>query len=135
MKGKILIFSLLAFVMFACGNHKEQAAKELNAAHKALYESDTAAARLHYREALRFDPSNPEAFLGLARLKLNQLDYSRAMELVDKALKFSPEYGEAYRTKAQIYFMKGDKKRSCENFKLAKKYGVKNLDNQLRYCR
>jgi len=132
---RISIFLLFIFIITtSCTDKKEASRAEINAGLKEMYESNLEAAAKHFNKAIEWDPSNAEPYLYLGRVKLNNKKVTEAMEYVKKSLELNPEYGEAYRTKAQINTILGKKDLACEDYKNAKKYGIKNLDNYLKFC-
>ena len=102
---------------------------------KASHSGDALTAETNYKKVLELDPKNAEAYLLLGRLRFDEQKLDDALAFVNKAIECSPEYGEAYRTRGQIHFIQQKLIEACEDFKLAQKYGVKNLRNQLQICR
>ncbi len=134
LKKIITVFIIVIFAL-SCTDKKEKARLELNAGVEAMYDSRDSIAVVHFKNAVKLDETNPEGYLYLGKMELSDGHLDAALDYIDKALKINPEYGEAYRTKGRIYFIKGNRLKSCENYKLAKKYGIPNLDNYLKFCR
>jgi tetratricopeptide (TPR) repeat protein len=130
--SSILILILLIFT--SCNNKEEKIRTHLNEGIKESYASNIEKARKHFEQVIKLDPKNAEAYYQLSSLEFNLTNYDKALEWIDKAIEIKPNYGEAYRTKAQIYFLKGDRTKACENYKLAEQNGVKNLRNYLQNC-
>jgi tetratricopeptide (TPR) repeat protein len=135
MLKKIITVFVIAVAILSCMDKKEKARLELNAGVDAMYESRDSIAVVHFKNAVKLDETNPEGYLYLGNMELSAGHLDAALEYIDKALKIYPEYGEAYRIKGRIYFIKGDHLKSCKNYKLAKKYGIPNLDNYLKFCK
>ena len=126
---------IILFLTTSCTDKKEAARGEINSGIKEMYESHDEVARQHFKKAIKWDESNAEPYLYLGRLALNEAKMDQALEYVGKAIELNPEYGEAYRTMAQINTINGEKDQACINYKKAKKFGVHNLDNYLKFCR
>jgi len=129
----VIILSII-LLSISCTDRKEAARAEINAGLKEMYNSNPEAAYKHFNKAIEWDATNAEPYLYLGRVTLDDKKVNKAMEYVKKALELNPEYGEAYRTKAQINTILGRKDLACEDYKNAKKFGVKNLDNYLKFC-
>jgi len=139
MKKSVLYFMInflmILFLTISCTDKKEAARNEINSGLSEMYQSNDEEAQQHFKKAIKWDESNPEPYLYLGRLALNDAKIDQALKYVDKAIELNPKFGEAYRTMAQINTIKGEKDKACLNYKKAKKFGIHNLDNYLKFCK
>ncbi|GHG02547.1 XrtA/PEP-CTERM system TPR-repeat protein PrsT [Thalassotalea marina] len=76
---------------------------------RALFEKNsTSLASEEYREALRLNPNNIEAILGLAQVAIKREQLAQALEQVNQALAISAVNEKAIQLKANIYHEMGD---------------------------
>lgn len=130
-----IAFILLATsILTSCEDKKEKFRFEMNSGLKHLSNSRIDEAEKHFINAMEINPQNAESYMYLGRIEMNRRNYDKALVYFDKALELSPNLGEVYRSKAQIFDSRHDKKKACENYKLAEQYGVKNLANYLMGC-
>ena len=135
---KIKYFLFLAIIIFglnSCTNKKEKIRQELNLGIKASYSGKNDIAKAHFRKVIQWDEDNAEAYLYLGRVSMNQQKYPIAMDYLNKAILLNPKYGEAYRSRAQLFFILGDRDASCQDYLAAEENGVKNLYNYTKHCR
>src|SRR5262245_32946706 len=100
--------SLLSFVCaqasVAADNRSEKLAREACARGEALRrEWNLAAAEVAFREVSSLDPANVEAALGLARIAKAELDYTRALSLLEKAALVNPTSAELLVELGELY--------------------------------
>ena len=128
------ILLILILITSSCTDRKTASRTEINEGLKQMYLSHLDKATQHFEKAIEWDETNAEPYLYLGRVMLNKSKIDSALVFVDKALALNPNYGEAYRTKAQIKTIQGNKDQACENYKKAKENGIKNLNNYLKFC-
>ena len=126
---------LILFFMSSCADKQAQITKEMNAGIDLLYRGQYTEAKTHFNKVIELDSTSAEAHLNLGNVYFNQQKYNRAMEEFNRAIHFNPRYGEAYKSRAQLWFLLGDRNKSCADYLMAEKLGVKNLSNYTRHCR
>ena len=80
----IAIAVITAIVILTVAAPKRALKNQLDAGQKYLTELDYEKAILAYEEALRIDPKNTEAYLGLAEAFVGTGDYDAALKVLDK---------------------------------------------------
>ncbi len=134
--NKLFLIFLLSLLLnlVGCTSVEEKVRYELNMGIKELKNSRIEAAEVHFKNVIDLKSNNPEAYLYLGRIEMNKGNNQKALEYVNKALEYLPTYGEAYRSRAQIYSSMNERQKACENYKLAQENGIKNLANYLEGC-
>ncbi|MCK5856764.1 MAG: tetratricopeptide repeat protein [Bacteroidales bacterium] len=135
MMRRVLVIMMLVFVLVSCTNSHEKMRKELNYGIKELYKGDLTHAIQRFNIVIDMDSTNCEAHLYLGRAYFNQAKYDNAMKEYDAAIRHNPKYGEAFRSRAQLWFVFDNRLKSCEDYLKAESLGVKNLDNYTRHCK
>lgn len=118
----------------SCESKQEKIRTLINQGVKEMYNNDIEMAEKHLQEAISLDSNNAEPYLHIGRIEFNRKNYDNSLRYINKAIEKKSNFGEAYRTKAQIYFILGNRIEACKNFRLANQNGVENLDNQLKGC-
>ncbi len=126
---------LLLLVFVSCSNRADDIRREINLGIKANYSNKHDVAIEHFEKVLSWEENNQEAYLNLARVYINMRDYDKSMEYLDKTIDIAPEYGEAYRSRAQLYSILGDRNAACKDYLKAEEFGVKNLHNYTKHCK
>ena len=132
---KILFIFLITIIFSACTDIKDDIRRELNLGVKASYSNEYSIAKKHFDQVLEWDGDNQEAYLYLGRLYIGHLNYEKAMESFDRAITIDVNYGEAYRSRAQLYFLLGNRDASCKDYIMAEDLGIENLYNYTKFCR
>ena len=133
---KRLFFLLFIAVIFsACTDRKDDIRRELNLGIKANYSNLHSIAIEHFEQVLDWDENNQEAYLNLGRVYMGKKDYEKAMESYNQAITIDDKYGEAYRSRAQLHFLLGDRDATCKDYIMAEDLGIENLYNYTKFCR
>ena len=131
----LLIIILLVFLAASCTDNQETIRKEINTGVKELYKGDLTSAIQRFSSVIEMDSTNCEAHLYLGRAYFNQGKNELAMKEYNTAIRHNSKYGEAFRSRAQLWFVLGDRPNSCRDYLRAKKFGVKNLENYTGHCK
>ena len=135
MKFRItLLLSIISLMIISCNNPKEEIRKELNLGVKMLHRGQHTQAIQHLNLVIEMDSTQSEAHLYLGRAFFNQAKYPQSMLEYNAAIRFNEKYGEAYKSRAQLWFVLDNRSKSCEDYIKAEQLGVKNLDNYTRHC-
>ena len=129
------IFTLVLFVLSSCTDTKEKIRIELNDGIRASYATKYEIALEHYDNVLEMDSKNTEATLNIGRVYFNKKKYDKAMEYYNKAIEIDYSFGEAYKSRAQLHTVLGDRDAACKDYLSAEKYGVPNLYNFTKFCK
>jgi len=131
----LAVFFLIVISNYSCTDKKDDIRREINLGIKANYSNKHDVAIEHFEKVLSWEENNQEAYLNLARVYINMRDYDKSMEYLDKTIDIAPEYGEAYRSRAQLYSILGDRNAACKDYLKAEEFGVKNLHNYTKHCK
>ena len=131
----LFIISLLAFIITACEDPAIEMRKELNDGIKELYIGNHTEAIIHFNNVIAIDSTQSEAHLYLGRAYFNQAKYPEAMSEYNAAIRLNSKYGQAYKSRAQLWFILDDRTKSCKDYVKAEDLGVKNLINYTQHCR
>ena len=134
MKSFVISSILIFFLFNSCQNSINKYHYHLNEGIKEVYNADYDAAEKNLRLAIKYDKEKAEPYYYFCIIEFHKTNYKEAMKWVDISLEKNEKYGEAYKTKAQIYFLLNDRTNACKYYRLAEKYGIKNLSNHLKYC-
>lgn len=129
-----LIF-ISTLILSSCVDNKEEIRRELNQGVEKLYKGDLTHAIEKFNNVLDIDSTQCEAHLYLGRAYFNQRKYDLAMHEFNAAIRLNPKYGEAYRSRAQLWFLQGERTKSCKDYLKAESLGVKNLTNYTSHCK
>ncbi len=135
---KYLFFIVVLVVVFAtssCTDNKKKIREDINLGIKATYAGEWKIAIDKFDNVISMDSTNAEAYMYKARALIGMRKYDKAIVLLTKAINLNPKYGEAYRSRAQVYFYLGNKDASCQDYLKAEEYGVENLHNYTKHCR
>jgi Tfp pilus assembly protein PilF len=80
---------------------------------------DTASARVHYREALRWSPVNPYALVGLGILAGSEGDLEEALRMYETALTTAPRFSPVYLNLGSLYASQGELHKALAAFDTA----------------
>lgn len=80
---------------------------------------DLAAAETAFREAVRLDPANREASVGLARIARARFDYAEAIRLLDGAARHHPTSAEVLAEYGAVYLAAEEPRRALAYFEKA----------------
>jgi tetratricopeptide (TPR) repeat protein len=127
----ILIVSLLS----SCVDREQKIRENLNQGISLLHKNMHTEALAHFDAVLELDSTNAEAYLQISNVYYAKKKYRKAIAFLDKSTTFNPSYGQAYKSKAQIYFYLGDRDAACANYLKAEELGVKNLHNYTKHCK
>lgn len=58
--------------------------------------------------------------------------FSLGLYFINKSIKLKPDFGEAYRSRAMIYLIKGNSKNAIEDLEKARSLGAKGIDKTLK---
>lgn len=125
---------LLIFVV-SCKDQKQTIREELNLGIKATYARDWKIAMDHFDYVISLDSANAEAYMYKGRMLVGMRKYNQAIKSLDKSILLNPKFGEAYRTRAQVYAILGNKDASCHDYLKAEELGVENLHNFTKFCK
>ncbi len=131
----VFTFSLVLLVFTSCTNDKDKIRQELNDGIRASYATKYEIALEHYNNVLEMDSKNTEAVLNIGRVYFNKRKYDKALEYYNKAIDIDSTYGEAYKSRAQLRTINGDRDAACKDYLKAEKYGVPNLHNYTKFCK
>lgn len=132
---KLIVLFLVLATLGACQSKEEKIRKEINLGIKANYSILYDVAIEHFENVIEWDENNKEAYMNMGRSYIGKKEYRKAIEILDKAILIDPKYGEAYRSRAQAYFILGDRDAACRDYLEAEANGVKNLYNHTRHCK
>jgi tetratricopeptide (TPR) repeat protein len=132
----IIIFAALAFTAFlaACTDKKAEAHKLVKSGIIKLYQSNYSEALDDFTKAAEYDPENPEIWYNIGNVHMNLKDYQKAIEYYNKAIGIKEDYADAYYNRGLIKFYMGEPDLACDDWKIAEKYGKKNVDDKTRHC-
>ncbi len=130
-----ILYIIVSFSVISCEDPAVIIRKDLNAGIEELHNGRYTKAIHHFKDVLEIDSTQSEAHHYLGLVYDNQQKYSMAMEEYNKAIHFNSKYGEAYKSRAQLWFFMGDRDKSCADYIKAEDLGVKNLSNYTRHCR
>lgn len=130
-----ILFFVFSLVVYSCQDPAEKIRENMNTGIDELYKGNYTKSSQYFKEVLKIDSTNSEAHHNLGLVYNNQKKYELAMEEYSKAIQYNPKNGEAYKSRAQLWFFLGDRDKSCEDYVKAEDLGVKNLVNYTRHCR
>ena len=135
--SRVLFFFSFSTVLLlgSCKNKNQTIREELNLGVKATYANEWQIAIDHFNYVLSLDSNNAEAYLYLGRTFMGKRKYKKALSLFDKSILKNPNLGEAYRSRAQVYVILGDRDASCHDYLKAEALGVENLHNYTKFCK
>ena len=87
-----------------------------------------------FTKAIKYDKGNYEAYYLRGCAKSNSRKYKEAIVDFEKAVELKPDYADAYFNIGNAYHLLNDEDSACEYYKLAQKYGRRNLEDHLRRC-
>ncbi len=128
----ILVFILMST---SCENRSDKIRRELNDGIRANYATKFDLAIKHFEKVISWDENNKEAYLNMGRVYFNTKNTKKSMESYNMALSIDSTFGEAYKSRAQLYFLLGDRDLSCRDYLKAEKYGIPNLYNYTKFCK
>jgi tetratricopeptide (TPR) repeat protein len=99
-----------------------------------LYKSDYYEALEDFTKAAEYLPTNPEAWYNIGNVYMNLKEYQKAIENYTKAISLKRDYADAYYNRGLIKFYMGERDLACEDWKIAEKYGKKNVNDKTRHC-
>ncbi len=132
MRRIIFLFVMISAV--ACTDNKELSFKKVDNGIDLLYKHKTEEAKKLFEEALNLYDKNYEAWYYLGNYYANKREYKKAIEKYTKAISVNGKFADAYFGRAEAKFYLNDKKGACADWKLASKYGRKNLEDKLWHC-
>ncbi len=133
---KFFIVSIIIVFIVSCTDTKKEIRREINSGIKENSNSRFKEAIVHYQAAIDMDSQNAEAYLNMGNSYFNLRNFDKSLECANKAIELNNTYGAAYKLRAELYkkIFKNNTK-ACENYLLAEKYGVKNLQDYTKHCR
>jgi len=136
MKIRSLILSLLVLlVLVSCQDSAEKIRKDLNIGIEVLYQGKYTEASHYFKEVLEIDSTHAEAHHYLGLVYFNQQKFDKAMFEFNRAIHFDPKFGEAYKSRAQLWSRIDERDKACKDYLKAEELGVKNLTNYTSKCR
>lgn len=81
--------------------------------------SDWSAAIDAFSEAIRYDPTSPQAHFNLGLMQRRKLAYEDAIVSFTEAIRLDPNYAKAYRARGEVYRKIRDEVRAEEDLKKA----------------
>lgn len=129
----LIIFILSFFI--SCTNQKQTIREEINLGIKATYANEWQIALDHFNYVISMDSINAEAYMYRGRTYIGMRKYDEAMQSLDKSILLNPKFGEAYRSRAQVYMIYGNRDASCQDYLMAEELGVENLHNYTKFCK
>jgi len=124
----------LFFLLPSCTDKKAEAHKLVKSGIIKLYQSKHYEALEDFEQAASYDPENPEIWYSIGNVYMNLEDYQKAIDNYTKAIGLKEDYADAYYNRGLIKFYKGENDLACEDWKIAEKYGKKNVDDKTRHC-
>ncbi len=125
---------LLMMLLPACTNKKEESHKLVKSGIIKLYQSNYNEALADFEKSLEYNAENPEAWFNIGNVYMNLNDYKKAIENYTKAIEIKEDYADAYYNRGLIKFYMGERDLACEDWRIAEKYGKKNVDDKTRHC-
>ncbi len=104
-------------VVEASGGQAADAYYYLGEAYRQLGQPDKA--RVAYQKALELDPNLAPAYVGLARLRLQENPQAEVGDLLDAAIQADPRYGEGYLERARYRLSQGDPEGALDDLEVA----------------
>ncbi len=136
MKIRVFLFwALMVLTFFSCVNKEKKIREELNLGIKANYANKTEMAIEHFQNVIRMDSNNAEGYFNIGLSYMSKADYRLALKQFSHAIQLNPKYGEAYRSRAQLHFILGDRDASCQDYLKAEELGIENLHNYTKFCK
>ena len=126
---------LLGFVVASCSDNQEEIRKGINLGKKELFKGDLTSAAKQFIHVLTIDSTQCEAHLYLGDVYFNQAKYDLSMKEYNAAIRHNPKFGEAYKSRAQLWFVLDNRTKSCKDYLKAEALGVKNLVNYTGHCK
>lgn len=133
-KALILGIIMLVFAV-SCKDQKQTIREETNLGIKATYSGEWKIAMDHFNYVISLDSANAEAYMYQGRMYIGMRKYDKALNSLDKSILLNPKFGEAYRSRAQVYTILGNRDASCKDYLMAEKLGVENLYNYTKFCK
>jgi len=135
-RGKAMFISIIMLVfVVSCKDQKQTIREEINLGIKATYSSDWKIAMDHFDYVISLDSTNAEAYMYKGRMFIGMRKYTKALTVLDKSILLNPKFGEAYRSRAQVYAILGNRDASCQDYLMAEELGVQNLHNYTKFCK
>lgn len=107
-KYSYLAIVLAIFALSGCASKEERLAEHL-AKGKALYaESNFDKARLEFKNVLKIDPKNAEAYYGMGVIEERQRNWQKAFANYSQAVEVMPTHAAAKAKLGKFYLMSGD---------------------------
>lgn len=130
------IISALALIIFlpSCTDKKAEAHKLVKSGIIKLYQSKYYEALDDFTLAAEYDPENPEIWYSIGNVYMNLKEYLKAIEYYNQAIGLKEDYADAYYNRGLIKFYMGEHDLACDDWKIAEKYGKKNVDDKTRHC-
>jgi Tfp pilus assembly protein PilF len=131
----IIVFTLIILAFASCEDDAVIIRKELNAGVEVLYRGQYTQALHHFRKVLEIDSTQAEAHHYLGLVYFNQQKFDMAMYEFNRAILFDANFGEAYKSRAQLWSRIDKRNKACKDYLKAESLGVKNLSNYTSKCR
>lgn len=87
-----------------------------------------------FTKAIKYDPSNFEAYYYRGCCKFNRNMFEEAIEDLEKAIELKSDYADAEFALGRIYFVMNDRDKACYYYKSAQEHGRKNLEDYVKAC-
>jgi tetratricopeptide (TPR) repeat protein len=134
-KGLFFLAMVIALFSTSCKDKKQTIREEINLGIKATYANEWKIAIDHFNYVLSIDSTNAEAYLYLGRTYMGKRNYKLAIKQYNKSIELNPKFGEAYRSRAQVNAILGNKDAACHDYVKAEELGVENLHNYTKFCK
>ena len=133
---KALFFASLAmvFLMVSCGPNPEKSRLYLDKGIDYLYTSQFDESIEFLTQAIKYDENNYEAYYYRGCAYKNNFKKDKALSDWHKAIDLKADYPDPYFNIGLYYRDNSDYPMGCYYFKLAEKYGRKNMDDYVKYC-
>lgn len=132
----VIAFSLLLiFVLAGCANREEAAIELVKKGKKKLSMGGNDQAIEYFKQAIRKDDKNFEAWYFLGNCKINNGEFEESLEDFSKAIELNPGYSPAWFNRGLAYFYLEDQDKACDDWKKAEELGHLNIGDRTRHCR
>jgi tetratricopeptide (TPR) repeat protein len=131
----ILLATLAVTVILpSCTDKKAEANKLVKSGIVKLYQSNNYQALADFEAAAKYNPENPEIWFNIGNVYMNLRDYQKAIDYYTKAIGLKEDYADAYYNRGLVKFYRGENDLACEDWKIAEKYGKRNVNDKTRHC-